>query len=115
MKIFLVGFSEFISIEDSNSVSRFLIFKDESGRELKTPVSDEAIRAVATFMASGAQKKEPTPVVKVSAPEPVVESAPEPEEEDTIEEEDEFEGAEEFGGDAQFPEVPTSEDDIPSL
>lgn len=111
MKIFLVGFSEFISIEDSNAVSRFLIFKDENGRELKTPVSDEAIRAVATFMACGVSRKEPqVPVAKVSVPEPVVE----PEEEDTFEE-DEFEGAEEFGGDAQFPEVPTSEDDIPSL
>lgn len=113
MKIFLVGFSEFISIEDSNSVSRFLIFKDENGRELKTPVSDEAIRAVATFMASGLQKKEsPAPVVRT--PEPVVEQ--EPEEGDIPEEEsDEFEGAEEFGGDPQFPEVPTSEEDIPSL
>jgi hypothetical protein len=114
VKINLVGFSEFMSVDNPRDVSMFLVFHDETGRELRLPVNQEAMTAFLKFTYPKGDAPTQPPV---SEPQKVVE-------EDEMEEEfDENEEAEEFGGDVTsgvtFPEVPddtpSSEEDIPSL
>ncbi len=112
--IVLKSFAEEVPVEDLNTVQRFLVFESSNdGRQLRVPISEDGIRAVASFMRPTAQSTSPTEEV------PTIEESYE----QSYPSDERIEGAQVFGEEdtsmesdsESMDQAPATEDDIPSL
>lgn len=133
MKLVLTDFMEMVSLKDPKNAKRFLVFSNEAGQELQVPVGRETIAVIATFALTGAKPVRPVPQEDL---EEEVSYDAEPEDKLPVDLDAQVdEDATHFGGDveegnpsenedpmeafelpsAPEPEVPESEEGIPSL
>lgn len=103
MNITLIGFAEEVPVTDLKSVNRFLVLKNDSGKQLRIPVGEEAIATVAQFLMQSSQEplpEEDSPVLSKQGSDELQEEDAPPE------------GAEVFGGD-EDEEIPQEEEEEP--
>lgn len=110
MNLMLTDFMQTVSLQDPTKAKNFLVFVNDDGEELRVPVPNEAVEAIATF---AFKKKQAAPAPVVARPEPQeVPDAPDEEFEEEPSDGDDVEGATSFGGDIEEGEDPTDEDPI---